>query len=265
MKKIFLFLLVCWVSTFNAQDNGKAVVCLDAGSSPIVCLEIERVRIEGVWVNACCHHMQGAYTSCIDDCYAGGGPVALTHPEPPVGFQNTPSHMVMGDDHDVWIVENDELSQDLYDENSPEFLFLNERLIDFDFIDASNTVEYLTITISESKYAIMSRSTGEVLNRKKSPVFFTEELAENLDETYSLKVYPTTVVKGDIVNIRPPVEVQLIELVSLFSGSSINIEYKRRSELHYELQIPSIISGGIYALNVKYKSGFVRSKKIIIK
>lgn len=64
MKKITLIitLLFCTVSVVL---NAKATVCYSNG----VCSEVSRIKINGVWHEACCNNIAvAAGASCTDDC-----------------------------------------------------------------------------------------------------------------------------------------------------------------------------------------------------
>ena len=250
------------VSNLYSQDNGKATICNSSGK---FCYEVTRVKVgDGPWRDACCSDLKynPNYWNCEDDC--GDDNVA----PPPYGgyenyltFDNIPSNFALPSGSNVWIFEDQVLSGESYSQGDLEYDIF-EGLGVYSFIEESDA-EYVAIKISEGTYAVIENS-GNPIARRKSPNLFSGKSVQDLNENYSLKLFPSVVSKNGIVNVIGSTEIQSIDLISLSLSKLHEFNFYSYGEYNYEMSLPSYIASGIYLLRVKNRAGGVQLKKIVV-
>jgi len=241
---------------------GIAQFCSATGE----CWEITRHTPDGHnWVNACCSDFEiGPHIECTDDC----GSSSFIHPDPPI-FIGTQHHFALSDGRSIWIVENDELSSGSFDEQSNEYGIINS-IPDFSWLDDSDSIEYVTINIDSSSYAIVSQSNSSQLRKKNksdqtaSPAL--KELSKQIFKGYLKKnkitLYPNPVEAGEQVKIETLLEVESVTLYNS-SGKEVSPKLRKTSENTYSFS-PNGFSGVVY-VKVFIKNGGVYKSKLVVR
>jgi len=264
MKKLMLIVFAVFIFINNYSfGQGVAIVCFKDG----FCMEITRIQLtDGSWINACCTDLPPAH-SCSDDCIPPN--LALTVPFE--GFNQNPAHFQLSS-HNVWILDEDEeLSQDSYDSQSDEYIYLN-NISNFSFIDDSDSIEFVTVNLFDSLTAIIGKSQVQLRKKNKEISSDASNFFENADEIlknkYSLSLYPNPVHFGEEITFQAPGKVKDIEFINLSSSTSsekiLKPKFLESSNKIYKIHIVVPLFKGVFFVKITLHNGVRMTGKLII-